>query len=575
MTAESKHSRVSYAGTGAVAPLAVPFRFLDDADIRATVQFADSALPPVAWRLGVDYTLAGARAAGGATLTPTAPIPVGATLLIERGERNAAVAPVSATSSLANPVSDPFLQAGAGAVPRTYQDKVREIVSVKDFGAIGDGVADDTSAFANAFAAHKCISVPAGNYRITGPIGSLSNSVGTSLYGHSNGLTVITLVGNSAGFMFSGFGWEVAGIRFVAHGVVACCIQTGEVSDNHSASIVDCDFVAESAGSYFEKVVEMNRCWNFSIRGCYFRNTTLGAEPCNGYAIVANYSVNVRVVDCSFMNYDRAVFLTGTPRPGQNDFCEGWLFSANTFIRNITHFYAEAGTLLPVFSANVIDVTQGGFPIFSKASCTTLIGNWISGRMPVKLQDSSRNIVSNNTFSGPGNPIDGIALNGTNVSLTQVIGNTFLSYGQAISADGNSFDWCITHNVFANQSVRCYDLSGLGGRSSVIDNTEYASSPGLAAGSVYAPGRHLRQSVVKQLVGGQPQESISFEIPAGLFLSKATVSLASSTAAADILCFYDYESPASTPTRAQYLLRTRNGLALPSGPVRFSVVHYE
>ena len=39
-----------------------------------------------------------------------------------------------------------YLPAGVGAVGTTVQDKLREIVSVKDFGAIGNGSADDTSA---------------------------------------------------------------------------------------------------------------------------------------------------------------------------------------------------------------------------------------------------------------------------------------------------------------------------------------------------------------------------------------------------------------------------------------------
>lgn len=40
-----------------------------------------------------------------------------------------------------------FIQSGAGAVARTAQDKGRESVSVQDFEAVGDGVADDTTAF--------------------------------------------------------------------------------------------------------------------------------------------------------------------------------------------------------------------------------------------------------------------------------------------------------------------------------------------------------------------------------------------------------------------------------------------
>jgi hypothetical protein len=63
-----------------------------------------------------------------------------------------------------------FLQAGTGAVPRSVQSKERDIVSVKDFGAVGDGVTNDVAAFAAAVAAVSdggTIFVPAGNYVIS------------------------------------------------------------------------------------------------------------------------------------------------------------------------------------------------------------------------------------------------------------------------------------------------------------------------------------------------------------------------------------------------------------------------
>jgi polygalacturonase len=63
-----------------------------------------------------------------------------------------------------------FLQAGLGAVPTTVQAKLRETVSVKDFGAVGDGVADDTVAIQAAVNSAITVEFPDGTYLISGNI---------------------------------------------------------------------------------------------------------------------------------------------------------------------------------------------------------------------------------------------------------------------------------------------------------------------------------------------------------------------------------------------------------------------
>lgn len=70
-----------------------------------------------------------------------------------------------------------FIQAGSGAVARTAQSKMREVISVKDFGAVGDGAADDTSAIQLAFDYAASLShaevyfpAPASHYKTTSPI---------------------------------------------------------------------------------------------------------------------------------------------------------------------------------------------------------------------------------------------------------------------------------------------------------------------------------------------------------------------------------------------------------------------
>jgi len=78
-------------------------------------------------------------------------------------------------NTLSNPTGSNivgFLPLGTGAVSTTVQAKLRQLVSVKDFGAVGDGVADDTAAFQAAITYAQT----------TGARGVFINSHGSGLF---------------------------------------------------------------------------------------------------------------------------------------------------------------------------------------------------------------------------------------------------------------------------------------------------------------------------------------------------------------------------------------------------------
>jgi hypothetical protein len=83
----------------------------------------------------------------------------------------------------------------AGATSRTLKDKLKDGgISVKDFGAVGDGVAVDTTAIQAAFNEAKALSCnvlfPAGVYKIDQAI-TLSSAVGVQVIGAGRGAVLI------------------------------------------------------------------------------------------------------------------------------------------------------------------------------------------------------------------------------------------------------------------------------------------------------------------------------------------------------------------------------------------------
>ena len=114
-----------------------------------------------------------------------------------------------------------YTPAGTGAVDTTVQAKLRESVSVKDFGAVGDGVTDDTAAFTSALSASNNILIPSGHYIISSTLYFNTHSiVGAGSKTPSTRGTLITMLGDMPLFEYNGafeYGTVIKGI-FINYG---------------------------------------------------------------------------------------------------------------------------------------------------------------------------------------------------------------------------------------------------------------------------------------------------------------------------------------------------------------------
>lgn len=108
------------------------------------------------------YQLKSSFSVSGTTLTFTEAPPLNAQIEVIIGK--------SLTSVTGDASGMDYTQGGTGSVQRTVESKLQEFVSVKDFGATGDGATDDLAAFNAAMTASKNVFVPAGFYYLSGTL---------------------------------------------------------------------------------------------------------------------------------------------------------------------------------------------------------------------------------------------------------------------------------------------------------------------------------------------------------------------------------------------------------------------
>jgi hypothetical protein len=206
----------------------------------------------------------------------------------------------------------------SAAEARTISDKLNEIVSVKDFGAAGDGVTDDTVAIQAALNAVKtfggCLRFPSGKYIVSSGLtldltgfSSDADVDGVDIIGDGDSNTSLEWVSATSGTILSINGGvsgaqlhlhlRLIGLKFNGNGVGSglslnigafsfiercyfyTCVYGLSCTDVLSSRFIDCRFRFNTYGMQFSGATAITNPNALSFYGCHFGvNSNFGAR---------------------------------------------------------------------------------------------------------------------------------------------------------------------------------------------------------------------------------------------------------------------------------------------------------
>jgi hypothetical protein len=238
-----------------------------------------------------------------------------------------------------------FLQAGVGAVVRTVQSKLRDTVSVKDFGAVGDGVADDSSAILDALqSGAQMIYVPPGTYAMSG---NISATIATDVMFYGQGTILYTGPTNNTNPLIT--------------------IETG----NNSLTIDGISFngddkIAAGVRIYNTAAPSSNTLPNCTVSNSLFINFRMNVAGIWNAAVYLAGSYQLVTIAKNRVRLITRAAGTGTPGSSGTTGIEVVQYSDTQYVRECLHYGNEYTAIVggdAVGSANNVD--YDGFKFFS------------------------------------------------------------------------------------------------------------------------------------------------------------------------------------------------------------------
>jgi len=201
-----------------------------------------------------------------------------------------------------------YRNSSASSTARTVLSKLRDTVSVKDFGAVGDDVTDDTAAIQAAinaaYALNKSLYIPGGRYRFTNltfsPTDSVSTGQGLRIYGDSSGNGTL---GRGS--------------------ILSCNAASGDaftVAPTSGASYLNIDGITFHGNANVNGLVFSNS-WFANINNCVFGGFTNASCKALWFKTNTTYSGSSIVSKCVFQSNTTAILSGGSASgtPSVND----------------------------------------------------------------------------------------------------------------------------------------------------------------------------------------------------------------------------------------------------------------
>lgn len=498
-----------------------------------------------------------------------------------------------------------FIQAGTGATARTVQDKLRDIICVKDFGAKGDGVTDDTAAIILAAAAipnsGAALYFPAGDYLVSGPAITVSNR-SLRVYGdgetasriiQSAAANVITYASTNAGNVATGstkknlLSVESIGIyKTTVNGGTA--ISASWLSGTDNTTYFSC------------KNLIINYINATFLQGIYLLNCN-GSRGLN-VTIKGNPSDNANTTSTDPFTMTSCIFFDGDTVAGKidhfwahvsggevstffkvNGWYEGFYISNFEIVHASTAFGINgfATTLNPNFYANNIHcdirvsaitavncsgihLTQ--FDAYMGGSTTGYQGNIINLQNCPKSSVTASKIESN--AAQPTNGINIVSCSFVTVCGVRVSGGnqSGLVWNNVTNSTVGA---CTFQNCATGIFVAGTNSGNLIGSDNNFQSCATPVNSAVAGTRVLSRNLTYATSAVINFPTSLTQQSFSVAIPAGTFSAKPTVGIATEGDGANyFVCSYNLT--ASTATTAVFNVMKRDASAF-NGGFRFSV----